>query len=231
MKKPILFAMIALIAASLACSLLDQGAKPAAGEENSKVVFKDDFSSNSSGWDQVRDSDGITDYENGSYQIQINTIGDNGNGMTYWASPGLESQMPVDLIIEVDATKTGGPDDNDFGVMCRYTTVNETPSFYQFLATSDGYVGIVRVQGGDQAIISDPDGKLQESSLVNKGSAANHLRAECIGDSLTLYVNGSKAASVTDSTFSSAGDVGLIAGTYSTPGTDILFDNFVVSKP
>jgi hypothetical protein len=33
-----------------------------------------------------------------------------------------------------------------------------------------------------------------------------------------------------DSTLTS-GDVGLMAGTFSNPGTDILFDNFVVRQP
>jgi hypothetical protein len=192
------------------------------------VIFKDDFSSSSSGWDQINDTDGITDYKNGSYQIMINTIGASGNGMSFWASPGLESQMPADLTIDVDVTKAGGPDDNDFGVMCRYTSKDDAHSFYQFLATSDGYVGIMLISGGDQKIISSD--KLQPSDLVKQGEASNHVRAECIGSELTLYVNGKKAASATDTTLT-GGDVGLIAGTYSTPGTDVRFDNFVVSKP
>lgn len=229
MKKPVLLALLTLLAASLACSLFSQGASNGGGSaDTSKVIFKDDFSSSSSGWDQVRDSDGITDYEKEAYQIQINTIGVNGNGMSYWASPGLASQMPADLKIEVDATMVGGPEDNDFGVICRYTTQNDTPSFYQFMATSDGYVGIMLVSGSDQTIISAE--KLEPSDLVKKGQASNHLRADCIGNTLTLYVNGKKAASATDSKLT-GGDIGLIAGTYSAPGTDIMFDNFVVSKP
>jgi hypothetical protein len=36
--------------------------------------------------------------------------------------------------------------------------------------------------------------------------------------------------SVPDTSFTS-GDVGLIAGTYEEAGTDVLFDNFVVTKP
>ena len=159
MKKSIFFATLALFAANLACSLsLPQ---TGGGSNASNILFKDDFSSTSSGWDTVRDTDGITDYENGAYRIQIKTIGTNGNGMSYWASPGLESQLPGDVRIEVDATKSAGPDDNDFGVMCRYTSANDTPSFYQFMVTSDGYVGIVLVSGGDQQMLSSD--KLQPS--------------------------------------------------------------------
>jgi hypothetical protein len=53
---------------------------------------------------------------------------------------------------------------------------------------------------------------------------------DCIGDTLTLFVNDQQLAQVRDNEFPS-GDVGLIAGTYDTPGTDIRFDNFVVYKP
>ena len=62
------------------------------------------------------------------------------------------------------------------------------------------------------------------------GSASNHIRADCVGDTLTLYVNGMQLAQVKDARFP-AGDVGLIAGTYATPGTDIRFDDFIVYQP
>lgn len=225
MKKSVIFILLAILAANLACSL----SIPKIGwGSNSNILFKDDFSSASSGWDTHRDNEAITDYEDGAYRIQINTIGTDGNGMSYWAAPGLESQLPGDIRIEVDATKSGGPDDNDFGIICRYRKSNQSPNFYQFLVTSDGYVGIVLVTRGDQKIISSDS--LQTSDAVKQGAALNHIRADCIGDSLTLYVNGKKVASVTDKSLVK-GDVGLIAGTYSEPGTDILFDNFVVSKP
>jgi len=226
MKKLIPFMILVLLASSLACSLITPSAS--GGSAESKILFKDDFSSTSSGWDQIRDTEAITDYENNAYRIQINTIGENKNGMSYWASPGLSSQLPADVSIEVDATKMGGPDDNDFGVMCRYTDTKDNTSFYQFMATSDGYVGIVLVNHGDQKIISSD--KLKLSDSIKPGAATNHIRADCIGDSLTLYVNGTKAASAQDATLKT-GDTGLIAGTYSTPGTDVIFDNFVVSKP
>lgn len=223
MKKPLLMTIV-LLAATLACSLMT----PTAKSSDPKLLFKDDFSGSGSGWDQIRDTDGITDYENGSYRIFINTLGTQGNGMSYWASPGLGDQLPSDLRIEVDATKSGGPNDNDFGVICRYTKANDSQSFYQFVATSDGYIGIVLVNDGDQKIISSE--KLVPSDALKTGAATNHLRADCIGQTLTLYVNGQKVASAADATLTK-GDVGLIAGTYSEPGTDILFDNFSVTQP
>ncbi|MEI7844406.1 MAG: hypothetical protein WCK35_01250 [Chloroflexota bacterium] len=207
-------------------STLETGEKQPASPHN--YIFFDDFSNPKSGWARSRDSDGMTDYENGTYRIQINTIGQNGNGMNYWANAGLESQLSADVQIEVDASKAGGSDDNDFGVMCRYTSTNDVDSYYQFLASSDGYAGIMLVTNGDQKVISAD--KLQPSDAVRKGKATNHIRADCIGDTLTLYINNKLVASAKDTSLI-GGDVGLIASTYSSPGTDILFDNFAVRAP
>ena len=43
-------------------------------------------------------------------------------------------------------------------------------------------------------------------------------------------MNGQQLIQVQDAEFT-AGDVGLIAGTYDVPGTDIRFDNFIVYQP
>jgi hypothetical protein len=68
------------------------------------------------------------------------------------------------------------------------------------------------------------------SDAINQGAATNHIRADCVGSTLTLYANGTQIDQQTDTDFST-GDVGLLAGTYTQTGTDILFDNFVVMKP
>jgi hypothetical protein len=51
-----------------------------------------------------------------------------------------------------------------------------------------------------------------------------------VSDHLSLYVNGQILADVRDATFET-GDVGLIAGTFTEPGVDIRFDDFVVHQP
>ncbi len=223
MKKYLIFASTALILASLACnaaSIAGGGTK-----QPSNVLFQDDFSDTSTGWASITDSDGITDYDEGFYRIRVDTIGNSKNGMDMWSHPGQD--LKGDVRIEVDATKIGGPDDNDMGVLCRYTKKDDTYNFYYFLITSDGYVGIAKMKNSDSNLISSK--KMTESDAIKK-TTTNHIRADCIGDKLTLYVNGEQAATATDSDFT-GGDIGLIAGTYDTPGTDIHFDNFVVTKP
>jgi hypothetical protein len=68
------------------------------------------------------------------------------------------------------------------------------------------------------------------SSVIHTGTARNHVRGDCIGNTLTLYVNGVKLAEVQDSSLG-IGDVGILAGSFDQPGVDILFNNFIVKKP
>ncbi len=213
--------LMVLILPILACSTISpsqngsQATNPP--QTQNTVLFQDDFSDSSSGWDQIRESQGVTDYENGQYRIQVLT-----ENTDVWANPGLNF---TDVRVEADATKAGGPDDNDFGLICRY---QDTNNFYFFIISSDGYGGIGKVKDGEQILIGHTD--MPPSDAINQGAATNHIRADCVGSTLTLYANGTQIDQQTDSDYPT-GDVGLLAGTYTETGTDILFDNFVVLKP
>ncbi len=186
--------------------------------ETPNVIFSDDFSDPNSGWDRADEADYFTDYYNGTYRIIVNS-----DMSDSWANP--DDNLFSDTIIEVDATKNAGPDDNDFGLICRYQGVDQ---FYYAVISSDGFYGINKVTSASSELLGLSD--LLPSELINKGEATNHIRFDCIGDVLTLYVNGQQIDRQTDSTYTS-GNVGLIAGTYDTAGTDILFDNFYVIRP
>jgi hypothetical protein len=207
--------IVALILAALACSFLPDGESSVPSGE---VLFQDDFSKTTSGWDAVRTpGEGIADYENGAYRIQV-LLPQTG----VWANPGISL---ADVHIEVDAAKIGGPDDNDFGVICRF---KDDQNFYFFVITSDGYYGIGKLKDGVQSLIGREE--FLPSPYINQGQASNHIRADCHGATLALYANGQKLDEQQDADFSQ-GDVGLLAGTFDEPGTDILFDNFTVLKP
>jgi len=181
------------------------------------VLFQDDFSDTTSGWDRVEDDVGIADYANGVYRIFVNV--DNTDA---WSNPGLDFS---DVIVEVEATKVGGPDDNDFGVICRYEDIN---NFYFFIVSSDGYYAVGKVIDGTQELLGESE--MISGGAIKTGNMTNNLRVDCIGSTLTLYANGTQLTTVDDTSFTS-GDVGLLAGTFDTPGTDIHFDNFVVRAP
>ena len=182
------------------------------------VLFSDDFSNPSKNWDQISDSSGSTEYYNDAYRIIVNA-----SNYSAWANPGNESF--VDTRIEVDAFKNSGPDDNEFGIICRYM---DTTRFYYAVVSSDGYYGIMKMSSsGSQPIGKD---SMLESERISQGAASNHIRFDCVGSTLSLYVNGFPLDRQNDSEYIT-GNVGLLAGTFATTGTDILFDNFFVYKP
>jgi hypothetical protein len=225
MNKKVFFALAVLVLVVLACSsttlTTPATQTPAGGGGNSQnVLFHDDFSDVNSGWDHSSNQNGTTDYANGGYEIHVTTT-----SWSKWANPSKVFQS--DVRIEVDATKLGGPEDNAFGVMCRYQDVN---NYYKFYLTSDGYAGIIKEENGNTTVISSADGKMPQVNGINPGTATNHIRADCIGNNLTLYANGTQVATASDSAFT-GGDVGLVAAAYATAGTDILFKNFYVYAP
>jgi hypothetical protein len=182
-----------------------------------QVLFEDDFSDQGSGWDRTQDSDGGADYADGIYRIWVTT-----KQADYWATPDKNF---ADVRLQVTATKAAGPNDNDFGVICR---LQDNDNFYAFLVSSDGFYGIMKMQAGERAMIGQD--AMLSTKAIRQGDAANDLIAECIGDHLALHVNGQLVADVTDSSFGS-GDVGLIAGTFDQTGVEIHFDDFVVHQP
>ncbi|TAK11910.1 MAG: hypothetical protein EPO32_10365 [Anaerolineae bacterium] len=201
------------------------GGDTGSGGGDANLLYEDDFSNTGSGWDRYSDSDGSTDYSNNQYQITINT-----SQWLMWANPGRSF---TDAIIEVDATTVGltaesdTEDDNNFGIICRH---QDTDNFYVLVISSDGYYGIrKRFQGASELAFIGLDG-MDTSDAINTGNATNHLKAECVGGTLRLIVNGTTLLEVTDTDIPS-GDSGLMAGTFSSTSTTILFDNFSVRQP
>ncbi len=182
-----------------------------------EVLFQDDFSRTSSGWDHYQDDVYRADYQDDEYHIEILTP-----ETVAWSLPKLSFQ---DVWISVEAKRVKGPDDNAFGVICRY----ENPgNFIFFLISSDGFTGIGHYIDGEKKLLSDES--LLPTDAVHKGDEENFIQAECVGDHLTLYVNNSRVAETIVEDIRS-GDVGLIAGTYADPGVEIRFDNFSTVQP
>jgi hypothetical protein len=96
------------------------------------------------------------------------------------------------------------------------------------VASSDGYYGIFKVTSESTNVLGREN--MEYSDWITQGSATNAMRFECVGEVLTLYVNGHQLDQQSDHEYST-GNVGLIAGTYKTPGVDILFDDFTVYSP
>jgi hypothetical protein len=127
-----------------------------------------------------------------------------------------------DVIIEVDAEKIGGPDDNSFGVVCRQ--IEDT--YYYFEISSDGFYAIGKFINNEFSEIL-PWG---ESEAINQGNATNLIHVECVGNTLRFAANGILLAEAQDDSIRD-GYLGLVVGTFEIAGVDILFDNFKAFPP
>jgi hypothetical protein len=202
---------LGLMAALAGCALFELPASPG------DLLFQDDFSRPSSGWDRDRNQAYRSDYVDGFYRIEILQA-----DTTAWTNPGLTF---ADVRIEVDAGKSAGPDDNAYGVICRY---QDPGNYYFFLISSDGFAGIGARRGGTAALLTGE--AMLPSEPIILGTGPNHIRADCVGNRLSLFINGVAAAEAEAADWAE-GDVGLIATSYDAPGAVLDFDNFSVVYP
>lgn len=212
----ILFSLLLL--ASTACSTATPTASVPQDQSvpSGSVLFQDDFSSRDTGWDRLLAAEGTMDYDAGGYRVLVNALNTN-----FWTTPHRNFS---DVRMEVDAGKLGGPDENRIGLICRFNGND----YYFFMISSDGFYGIGIFSGGQASLLGQSE--MQTSPEIKTGLAVNHLRADCVGETLAFYINGFPVASTQDSTLKS-GDIGLLGGTFTQPGVDLVFDNFVVLKP
>jgi hypothetical protein len=182
------------------------------------IYYADDFSSPKSGWPSWNGENGsFIAYQAGGLRMLVNQA-----QTDLMARPGGRYN---NARIEVDAVKIGGPDNNHFGILCRFQDIK---NYYAFLVTSDGYNGIVKVKDGNFSMLTGAT--LEYNQAIRQGENQNHLRADCINRSLSLWVNNQKSLEANDPDFSSGG-IGLTGGSYTAAGVDVYFDNFIVFNP
>jgi uncharacterized repeat protein (TIGR02543 family) len=181
------------------------------------VLFSDDFSDPSSGWVTYDEYDGRVRYYNGCFYIKDYT---SPSASMY----GEAQRYFTDFILEVETWLVGGTDDNWHAVGCRF---QDEDNGYDFAISADGYYEVLKWVNGNDIVFEGPT----YSSYINQGvGAVNFIHIECIGNSLSLSVNGHLLASVTDSSFS-GGDICLAANSLAGSFTEVAFDNLVLFEP
>jgi hypothetical protein len=206
-----------MAAASAALSLLGSGCSIFLPTASGAVLFQDDFSRASTGWDTFEDPAYRADYIDGAFHLRVEAP----NSLA-WSTPNFELG---DVRLDVDTTALSGPADNAFGLVCRF---RDPGNFYFLLISSDGYSGIGVVRDGQRSLLTGA--AMLPSANILPGLTSNHLRADCVGPRLSLYINGALANEAAAADWES-GDVGVIVGTYATPGVEIQFDNFTIANP
>lgn len=210
--------LIILLTAMTACGA---GESEPDACDSPEFVFIDDFNGEQDcGWAIYNRGGGSATVENSAMQVTVNQP-----GQLWWTNPGRDFD---DVIVSVEARQVGGPNDNAYGLICRYQ--NEE-NFYVFLVSGDGFFAIGKYQTGTENVVYLTENQqFIPSDAINLGVASNELSASCVGNQLSLEVNGIPVLSVTDPTFVT-GDIGLAAGTL-VAGTGVIeFDNVQAIAP
>lgn len=209
--------LIGLSLWSLGCAALNTVERWVNPPQSGETLYSDDFSTGKGDWSTWNGNGSAVDYDSGGLRFYINQP-----DLDYWSTlPGEYS----DVRIEATSRQMSGPSDNHYGILCRF---KDSKTYYAFLISSDGYYGIIKVLDGQYSVLSDT--QMQYSDIIFKDTQTNYLKVECNGSKLIFTINGRKLAEVEDVSIAS-GKIGLMSGTYSNLGVDILFDNLYVYMP
>lgn len=195
-------------------SLQTQPPTPITGDFT--VVLRDEFSGDT-GWYTLEEDIFGFEYAGGGYRIYVNLL-----DTPIWS---VRQRELADVRLEVDVSRTGGPENGYFGLVCRFN--QEQRNYYALVIDGEGNFAIAKTENNQfEFILEDAS----PAGVIKSGDATNRMAADCIGDTLTLWTNGQQLASIEDEDFES-GWIGLIAGTRDEPGIVALFDNLIVLKP
>jgi uncharacterized repeat protein (TIGR02543 family) len=182
------------------------------------ALFSDDFSQDTGVWDIFSDADGEASYENGWLHVTNYTAAGH-------STASHANQNFTDFILEVDMKLVAGTIDNWQSVVFRYSGAD---AYYSAEISADGYYEMQLWVGETLHNLVHPTA----SSHIHQGQGAvNSVRIECVGNRLSLSVNGHLLAEVFDDTLTS-GNIALevdsiSGGTFS----EVAFDNLVVTEP
>lgn len=198
-----------------ACGRAPETPPPAAEFE---TIMLENFDNENNLWQEIDvDKKGEAGYAGGKYRMQATET--NTFLFSYPVTPATNSLR--DISLQVEAEFDEGATNNLYGVICRY--LNQE-NFYFLMISSDGYFGIGKVIDGKYQLINRSD--YPPSDAIITGEKTNRIRADCVGSTLTLYVNGQWVDSQEDTDLKT-GKVGLITGTLGGQ-TTILFDAFEI---
>ena len=150
----------------------------------------------------------------------------NGIYSAYTQSPGfvwgLNDEVHTDVVLEVQAVPLSIYSSNGFGLMCRADDGNG----YFFMITGSGHYAIF--VGTDDAF--QPLVNWQASTAIKSGLDNNLIRAECVGNQLSLYANNQQLVAVTDNTYQQ-GFAGMAVAAADGEPAYVGFDNMTIFQP
>ena len=155
------------------------------------------------------------------------------HGPTDWANVLVWTQYASpptgDERVEVDVEPTASGDTDLFGIACRSEGTRAKPGrWYTLLVALNGAYLIEFSNYG----VPDPFDKTLASGIgppLPRGRV--HLRADCSGETLTLYANGNRISSAPGEPSARTGQAGLYIHEKTPGGASFVYMNMLVAKP
>ncbi|MFZ3069608.1 MAG: serine protease [Anaerolineaceae bacterium] len=179
-----------------------------------QVVFEDDFSDPLSGWSTAYTAYGITAYENGELAVAVLEP-----DYLVWSEIDYSY---AEIVLTVDARVIESVGDADFGFVCG---LQDNAHFTVLEISEDGYYSFWKQDGDVYTSLID---WTYADEIAGGGPFT--LSAYCGREGLGLAVNDALLDEFQDPDFV-PGTVGLLAGTFSTSGFKVGFDNFELMLP
>jgi TolB protein len=209
--------LIALFGSGRGAERLDEATStvsdPLAGDL--VLVYEDDFSNPSSGWDDAFDRYTTKQYGNNKYYIEVTT-----SNLVAW---GLANRNVGDFRLEVDAAQEAGPNNNGYGILFRF---QDRDNYYRFDISGDGFFLLSKFHEGEWVTLVP----WTASSAINIGQSDNRLSVEAIGSEIRVYANDNLLTEVEDEAFT-GGNFGFFASTFSEPNLTVSFDDIKLWTP
>lgn len=210
-SRHMFFALAVLALVTLACQGLSG--------LGSNVILSDDFSSDT--WGKGTDADSSVEYANGALQFIVFKT-----NYFVWSTPNDENYSNVHA--EVTALNNSTDTTTAFGVICH---MQVTDVSYYFAVTPAGQYAIARSQIASDDVFLTNNDQWANSDLIPVNQSSYRVGADCANNgTLTLYVNGTQIASVTDTTYTTGNVALFVWSGEEQSGANISFDDFQLTS-
>jgi hypothetical protein len=187
---------------------------------SNNILLQDDFSTQDA-WGTLDDSKSTVKYENNALRIRIFE-----KNYVIWSRPNDLDYESIHA--EVTAINNDTDSTTAFGIVCYQQSKDW--SFYFLAMTPGGEYAIIRATDGQDDVFLTNDGKWASSGLIKQNAASYRLSADCGGGRLTLYVDGQRVASISDSAYSK-GHIGVFTWSgENAASADVSFDDFLLTS-
>jgi hypothetical protein len=180
------------------------------------VLFEDDFATYSGRWQEKDSPKASVAYSEATLELRVVSP-----GVFVWSVPDFDAALR-DYRVEVAADVRGGSADSLVGFVLDY---HDDDHFCALLTTAQGEWQFLRREGAEWVDLTPPDAaplkRETDGSLIR-------LRADVVGDMVTLWIGDQPAGRVTIADGLTGADFGLIARA-GRGYVDVSFDDFIVT--